>query len=104
MSDPDSPEYKALFEENQSRINSKMTGLFYQPNPAVDNKWAKLTIENLENSVKSMNEEYLRKVLLGEATEEEKQYLSKLEAELARRIQAEAEGTAEPTVKSLFGD
>ncbi len=104
MSEEESPEYKALFNENAANIESKMTGLFYQPDPGVDNKWANLTIENLENSVRSMNEEYLRKVLLGDASEEEKKYLSKLEAELARRKKAEAKGFEPPKPPSLFGD
>lgn len=104
MSDPNTPEYAALFKENEDKINSKMTGLFYQTNPDFDNKWAKLTVPNLRASVESMNGEYLRKVLLGTETDQEKKYLDKLQAELARRIKAEEEGKKPREVTSLFGD
>ncbi len=103
MSDPDTPEYKALFAENEKKINQKMQGLFYEERPE-SNNWSQLTVQNLKDSVTAMNEEYLRKVLLGTDTKEEKEYLAKLEAELARKIIQEQKESEPKVVTSLFGD
>jgi len=103
MSDNKTPEYKALFKENQKKINSKLEHLIYPKENIDNNSWARLGQAHIENAVITLNESYLTKILLGTDTTEEKAFLSSLEIELLRR-----KNTLEEPIQAqkhpIFGD
>ena len=104
MTDPlDVPITKEEHDRLEREMQDKMSGLFFETEPANGNDVFKLTDEHLKNSVVMMNERYLKKVLLGTETKEEKQYLGRLEDEMVRRAKLEGKDMYSDT-PSLFGD